>query len=496
MKKLAGIILFFFAASFFYAQETTEIDFQVNADELENTGGENIHFDNYGGPYDVIESAASIKGIGENLGRVIALDLFTPATVEPFSKYSLIHAVNPSNKEKLSADILILNENAAVDHIDNVRRILTGYLEQAYGYTEEEAKALAVFITVYNAVYRGDMENFLQKYDESVLQHLSEEKTGLSTDWQNWAGKSQIVIPLGNLSEQISSIDTTTISDEKVIEAIRQTEDKGIESREELTEIKEKEASAAAENAKEAQKEAAQQKKEGNKEEAKKAAKESSEQQKIADRKKEEVKKEKEEILKDKKIIEVQKEEDYITGLFLSDEKNGFYQLVTLDSVTGKIIRKSPLTQIRNKSIYIVENVTIETLNNQVKTFEKLYLAICGINDGHSALRLCLIDPDRLELQKQSSEILCDSIELIKNGNDFITVINDDKNYKIALYDKNLSLKAKSKDSVQNKTVLNLTSKGLLVTAADKSPLLLDAKNLESVWSKGFTNVYSSGKEK
>ena len=499
MKKLTLTLIFVFASAFasFAQEESQDLSaISINRSELENTAEQAVQFENFGGPYAIIETAAAIKGIGENLGRIVARDIFSQGVIEPLAKYTLIHAVNPNDTEKLSADILVLNENAGVDHINNLRRILSGYLEQAYGYSEEESATLSVFITVYNAVYRGDMNNFTEKYNDVVLQYLSPEKAGLSTNWEEWKGNSQIVIPLGTLSETVSSVDTTTISDDNVIEALRTTEDKGIEDREQLTEIKQKEAAAASENAKQSQKEAAQQKKDGNKEQAQASAQKSSEQQKIADRKTEEIKKEKAEIEKDKKELAAEVPADYLTGLFISDEKNGFYQLVTVDSSTGKIIRKSPVSQIRSKAVYTVDSVTITNLENEIKTYPQLYMAVCGTNDKHSAVRLCLIDTEKLELQKQSEEILSESAELILTGAGFITVVQDEKNYRIALYDKNLSVTARSQETVKEKTPLNMTQKGLLVTAENGSPLLLDPKTLSSLWNKGNTNVHNAGNEK
>ena len=229
----------------------------VDEPEIQSAGKDSVQFENYGGPHAVIETAAAITNIGTELGRVVAQDLAAPVTAGAGGKYTVIHAVDPEAEEGLDADIMLLNPNAGVDHIKNLRRIITGYLEAAYGYDSEDAETIAVFVTVYNAVYRGQLDYFAEKYKDAVMDELDEEKVGLSTVWSEWPGNTQIVIPLNDPESGISSVDTTTISDEQVVEALRQDEDKGIEARQAMTEIKEKEATTATQRAQDAQKEAA-----------------------------------------------------------------------------------------------------------------------------------------------------------------------------------------------------------------------------------------------
>ncbi|MCR4823361.1 MAG: hypothetical protein K5873_10890 [Treponema sp.] len=493
MKKLlmkclfASLMLF---SSYLFAVE-------VNQDELKAGQADSIQFENYGGPHAVIESADSITGIGVALGKEVLADIENPLAVQPQGKYSLYHVVGSPEEKGLDADILFLNQNAMVDHINNLRRIISGYLMTAYSYSKEDAETLSVFVTVYNAVYRGNLENFSSKYKASVLTYLTDQACGLSTNWEEWAGKSQIVIPLGVLAaEGESTIDTSVISDENVIEAIRQDEDKGLEVREKMTEIKEKEASGASEKAKTAQKEAAQEKKEGKKEEAEKSAKKASEEQALADRKTEEVKTEKEAIAKDKK--ELAKEEaglsaevteKYLTSLFIVDEKEKLYSLMTVNPKNGEIVRKSELKQIREKSIYPVNDVDIVRDTGETASFAELFVAVCGVKDKRSAIRLCLVDAGDLQIQKQSSEDLSENSPLIKQGDEFYVIISEGKNYYLASYDKNLTLKKKSAVAIKGSSPLNIYSEGVLVTDSKGKPVLLKHSDFSSVWQSSVTDA-------
>lgn len=463
MKKLLASVGFLLLSFSLFAVD-------VNKGELESAQSDSIMFENYGGPHAVIETADAITGIGTNLGRQVAADVENPLSVEPYSKYSLYHVVGGEGEKGLDADILFLNQTAGVDHINNLRRIVTGFLMAAYGYSREDSETLAVFITVYNAVYRGQLSAFSSKYKAAVLTYLTEDSVGLSTNWEEWAGKTQIVIPLGALAEGTASVETSEISDDKVIEALRSEEDKNVEVREKMADIKEKEAGDASEKAKTAQKEAAQEKKEGKKAEAAESAKESEKQQKIADRKNDEVKSEREQIEKDKAEVKKEKageSQKYLTSLFIVDEKHKLYSLMTVNPQTGEIVKKSSIKQIREKTIYPVSEG---------------FVAVCGVDDGHSAVKLCLVDSETLEIKKQSDETLSDDSSLLQAGDAYyVIIVENGKNY-LAAFDKNLTLKKKSDVAINGASPLNFYSEGILVTDEKGKPVLLALPNLNSVW--------------
>ena len=464
---------------------------QVNRTELEATQSEAVQFENYAGTHRVIDSAAAIVGIGTALGNEVAASIENPLSVQPYAKYSVYHVVGGVEEQGLDADILFLNETAGVDHINNLRRIITGYLMAAYGYSREDSETLAIFITVYNAVYRGNLSNFSGKYKNAVLTYLTEEAVGLSTNWEDWAGKTQIVIPLGEIAEGTASIDTSVISDDKVIEALRAEDDKSVETREKLTDIKEKEAGNASENAKTAQKEAAQAKKDGDKATASEKSKTATEQQQIADRKTEEVKTERDQIAKDK--AEVKKEEvakanesqnqNYLTSLFVVDEKNRLYSLMTVNPQNGQVVKKSALRQIREKTIYPVSNVSVQNEDGTKVAVSEAFVAVCGVNDKKAAVKLCLVDSESLEIKKQSDETLSENSPLVQSGDSFYVIIEDNgKNY-LASFDKNLVLKKKSDVAINGASPLNFYSEGILVTDERGNPVLLSVPALASVWA-------------
>ncbi|MBQ2314119.1 MAG: hypothetical protein II187_04385 [Treponema sp.] len=468
---------------------------EVNQPELESKGADSIQFENYSGPHAVIETAAAITNIGTVLGAQVAQAPEEPAVIQPNGKYTLIHAVDPDTPEKLDADILVLNANAGVDHIKNLRRIIIGYLTAAYGYDTTDADTLATFITVYNAVYRGQFSVFTEKYKETVIQNLTEEKAGLSTNWEEWPGRTQIVVPLSVLRDGLSAVDTTTISDEQVIDALKQDEGKNIEARENMASIKERESTDATVKAQEAQKEAAQQKAaaaaaetpeeaEAAAAKAEEAAQVATEQQQQADKKRVEAKAEREDIAKDKEEkVPVVDTSNYLTGLFVSDEANGLYKFITVDGVEGTTVLSSPVTQIRNRNVYPVTDITITGEDGEQTLYPTMYLAVCGLDNSHSAIKLCLIDATRLEIQKESTEMLAEGTDLLRQGDSFYAIIRDsDGSCYLGQYDKNLTLLHKSSSAVKTSSPLNMTTKGILVTDSSGAPRMLSTDDLSTIW--------------
>ena len=216
--------------------------FALNVDEAEITTveGRTIEFINYVGPHDRIDSAEEIREIGRAMGRAIAAGALRAGTA---GRYLTIHAVDPTLNQGLDADILVVGEGAYVDHVRNLRRIIGGYLETAYGYTPGDADTLALFVTIYNAVYRGNMSLFETRYKPVVTRELSSINAGMSVRWDEWAGRSRIVIPLTARAGMaiIGAVDTTSITDGPTIDSLRaESPTGGLEERRDIVDIKER----------------------------------------------------------------------------------------------------------------------------------------------------------------------------------------------------------------------------------------------------------------
>ncbi|MFP4376935.1 MAG: P83/100 family protein [Spirochaetales bacterium] len=213
---------------------------EVDEDELQELGTQDIDFINYQGPYDRIDSIDEIRSIGAGLGRSVrqgngefALD----------GRYRVVHAVDPEDDvDLLEADIIMPLADARVDHIDNLRRIISGFLVAAYDYGQSDADLIARWTTIYNAVSRGNMEFFQSRYKSVVIENLTPSTAGLSRRWDEWPGQSRIVIPLSRDADTgvLGSVDPGELGDEQVVEELRSQDDRGIEERQQMTDLQER----------------------------------------------------------------------------------------------------------------------------------------------------------------------------------------------------------------------------------------------------------------
>ncbi len=512
---------------------------EVDKPEIESVKNKQIEFINYEGKHESVDSVEAISGIGKSLGSAAKT-----GRAGISGKYSIIHCVDPKTKEGLDADIFIIGKNAGVDHINNVRLIIAGYLQSAYGYSKKDAKTIAHFVTIYNAVYRGNMSAFKKKYKDVVLQNLSAGKAGIALSYTEWAGNTQILIPLSDsrLSGTISTVDTTSISDKEVVDKMREDKDKDIEKRKEMVDLKERESKEAEKRAKVTKKESKEKKKEATKkkkeskkkekvaekkkkeakkakktaektgdekdkkvaeekqkeadkaekeaEEAKKEAEkaeedakakedEAKEDEELAEKKEDEAQSDRKDIAADtQKIIEDKKAEkkaeadaimaSAIPGFSLKvvDEAGLLSQLVLLDLKTENELKSSGITSIRGRSLFVVG---------------KNLLAIAGTSSGDGVIALVLINSRTLEITKQSSEDIAAESVLVKRGEDYYAVINQDGSYYIGRYNDKLELQAKSGIKVIPYTPITISDKGLLIQDANNAIRLLKFSDLTNI---------------
>ncbi len=219
MKKVFFVFCVFLGIlTVAFAQES---EAEPTAAELETENLEDVEFINYTGPNDVIDSVDAIKAIGTEIGNQIEQE--KAASLGNRDRYAVVHAVSEEESEKLDADVFFIGKDASVDHITNLRRIISAYIEAAYSYTEEEADSLAVYITAYNAVYRGQYDVFSLKYKSLVMENLTNEDCGLSKNYAEWPGHSQIVIPLKKEDGKYF-VDSSVFNDRKVIAYMNDTD--------------------------------------------------------------------------------------------------------------------------------------------------------------------------------------------------------------------------------------------------------------------------------
>jgi Borrelia P83/100 protein len=474
---------------------------EVAEEELRSADRE-IQFENYSGPYERIDTAEEIKAIGFLLAGSLKQD---GRTGRFLTKYTLLRALDPREQGKFDADILSIEAEARVDHIDNVRRILAGYLEGAFAYSAADARLLARFATVYNAVYRGNLGYFGTKYKAVVMSHLSARNAGISTRYYEWPGATRLLIPLttGAAEGKLGSLSTKELTEKGVIEEMRRQPDKGLEERKDMVELKEREIEEKQAEAQEAQKELAAEKAELEKREAEAAAaatpEEKAETEAAVAAQKEEVKKAEAAVAEKKAEVAAKEAEvaEERTGI-IADEKArelagegagaataGAFALADqlyflkvrprersgsisgtlsiLDPGPPGVKLTSPVDYVRGRAFYF---------------FKDSILVVAQERSPGGAAYLFQLNPLTLEpIKRSAEEVYADSFVLIQGGAIY-AVLKSGNDFRLGRFDENLALAARSPMSVDRDSSLALFADRVYASSASRDILALDAQDL------------------
>ncbi|GHT81996.1 hypothetical protein FACS1894137_00080 [Spirochaetia bacterium] len=491
---------------------------QVDTGELAD-GQEPIDFVNYEGPNTRIETRAQIRNIGYTLGTAVRGGAANTGTTP---RYFVIHSVGGPDGDKIDADILGLGPQAGVDHIRNLRLIIQGYLEGAYAYGEQDAALLAQYITIYNAVFRGNWDFFNAKYKTPVIANLTREKAGLATRYDQWPGQTLIVIPLQTaIPGSISAIDTSTLTKGEVIDELRKDSDRGLPQRQDMVDLKEREAEAAEQKAAEqrqaiAQEEAAiaaerrqnaeeQQRIEEERRQAQEdqaagrlSDEEAAEKEEaLAAREAETAEKDEElaqrednlgeqreaaeqsETLAEQKAAEAQQERQTIAadqqglinqdaapapsgilGMRLETRDGGLGRLVRVDTGTGAELRRSAANTINARTLTVV--------NGKV-------LAVAGENN---AIRIVTINPNTLAIDLQGDDNIHPQSLLWVKGADLYAITATNEGIFLGRYNTDLVRQARSAVAVHPFAAVTFQDDLLITQSTDGQAVLLNARDL------------------
>jgi hypothetical protein len=215
----------------------------VDTEELKSSA-KKVEFVNFTGTHTVIETAEQIRGIGRGLASGAAAGA-VPARW--LTKYSVFHVPSAAGQKTFGADIFSIDADSRIDHINNVRRIVSAYLEQLYGYPRRDADTLALFVSYYNAVNRGDLAYFAKRYLPAVASRLDAAKVGISTKYFEWPGATQLVVPISASAGRdiLGALDATELTSAAVTDLLKAREDKGVADRTAAADLKAREAEAA-----------------------------------------------------------------------------------------------------------------------------------------------------------------------------------------------------------------------------------------------------------
>ena len=515
----------------------------VDRDVLERSLGP-VTFINFEGPHAHIDTLEQIRQIGVGVGQVISGGAVRAGAL---NRYFALHLVSGPEGDKLDAAIFGIGSDARVDHIRNVRVILQGYLQSAYNYSASDALLLAEFITIYNAVYRGDWEHFVERYKTLVIENLVPEMAGISVRYDEWPGRTLMVIPLITIIED--RVDAGAIAnDERILAEMREREDMGIPQRQDMVDLLEREAQEA-ERLAIAERERIREEEERI---ARERAEIEQERQQIAQegagigQERQEITQEQQQIQQgqppqedldvqqrleelEERLLELEQREQELDqreqeldemerqlleeeaaledGRELADmleehaeirgeqaqqgretiaedqqllleqaaaqpgiitsiiERQGMGRVIRIDPYTGEILRQSPVSTVRVRTLSIV--------NNRL-------LAIAGENVGAGAVRLVEINAGDLTMARQGGDDIHPESLLWVNGSDIyaITVEIGSNNHYMGRFNSELVLQARSEIPIHPYAKVMIHQGRLFTQRADGSPAILDPASL------------------
>jgi len=534
-KILVGVVFLTLLAGPLCAIEVAEDEITRAAD------GATIEFINYVGPHAVINTVEQIRGIGTALGT----GLLNAASAGNPARYWIQHIVDASVTTGFDADVLTLGPGVGVDHIDNIRRILSAYLMAAYGYNDQDSRLLATFITVYNAVYRGRMDMFGSRYKPAVVAALDPARAGLALRYTEWPGRTQIVIPLSDprFIGTISTVSTSAITDASVVQQLREDPDRGIDIRKDMVELKEREAEEAQQRAADAQREAVQaaDREAVARAEAAEAARAAEQAERAAaaarqqaaarpedqaaqqaaaqaeetavaarqqaaqdaaerDAARQETVARREEASAEQALADTRQQDaitdrrevardqqEVIAEQRAEAQRQAADALATAQpAISLRVLDErtllSDLVIVDLSTGRILKTSVLNTIRGRtIADTGTFFVAIAGTNTGTGAVRLVQIDPASLEVLRQGADNIAEVSLLVVNGPDIYAVLETGDGFVLGRFDHGLEVRARSAIRVRAWTAITVTPRGVLVQATDGVIRLLRSSDLSAL---------------
>ncbi len=513
MKKIMIISLIVAVTASLFAQYLSEDELR----SIEGRKGE-IIFENYVGPVSVINTREEIRGIGEFLAAG------TGAEVSWGNKYRIVRSYQPDIPEGFDADILMILPDAGVDHIDNLRRILSAYISATFGYGKNDADVLAEFVTYYNAVYYKDFAYFREYYKQGVLSHLSPDSAGLSTHYSEWAGKSKIIIPMGQGRGGLkSSLDTSEISSPEVVDEMQKEDDRALDTRKEMVEIREEELDKRQDLVDEEQKELKSEKElliaedeivrekiektqdeleetsEGSGEEQilEKELEVLEEQKKSVDERMAEVTEKEEDLEQEEKEIKREQEEVVQMREEIAEDENELTKQGTVISSTPeeeptgfwfiKVDRSGDpapfgkLVKVTMDGVVLLESHLNSVRGTSFSDSGKGIIVIAGQNEGRNRVKALLLDPETLEAVDESQEEIYPGSGIWTVDDNIFMICRKGQTWSLGKYGQNLKLLENSELEINPDTGLVFVNDRILVQSSAGDVKALSADSLKHI---------------
>jgi hypothetical protein len=372
-------------------------------------------------------------------------------------------------------------------------------------------------VTIYNAVHRGELSFFQERYKNIVTDNLSEEAAGISTLYSDWPGATELVTPLseGARPGRLGTIAPLELTDDMLIEQLRRRPDMGLEERRELVDflervieerreeiaqereeieeqreqIQEREEAPAEEEPTEEPEEAPEEEPteepapedEAPEEPADDEAEEAPTEEELDQREEEldqeeeevdqledEVREEREQIAEDteQQIAEAEAEaeqeeeagEPTPVTFVLSRREGGavLRQLVRVQPLTGEVLVESPLATVTSANFVVVGGNPVV------------------IADYEGSSRLVELDSDSLEVRSAGEREIATGGYLVSADSALYAAVRDEGEWYLGRFDEALELRERSADPISPESYIHVAGQRVFVQGADGNVLSLN----------------------
>ena len=179
---------------------------------------------------------SGIKAKQEEIGRILAEKISkNPNRTVNFNGYSVNRHLS-SDAKFFGADVISINEDVSLGHINALQRILSGYIQELFNYNRSSADTISKYVLYYNAMHRSEKSYFRDKYSPEVMDSINLEKLGLSISYREWAGSTQLILPL-EISQFSKKVEVQLMELEKEVDKVIETKIGGDGDKKRMIEI-------------------------------------------------------------------------------------------------------------------------------------------------------------------------------------------------------------------------------------------------------------------
>jgi hypothetical protein len=136
--------------------------------------------------------------------------------------------------KKMGGDVITIGEKFKAGHIHTIKRIISSYIQKSFDYDTKSADILTYYVLYYNVMHRKNLKYFKNKYSKSMLNDLTLKNVGISKKFNEWAGNTQLIIPLSKNILKNKKTDLTISELEQAVNKDLDKKKKGTEVKAEL----------------------------------------------------------------------------------------------------------------------------------------------------------------------------------------------------------------------------------------------------------------------